>query len=84
MESVSCCETETSMGCEMAMASCDIALFMPLISASLIKVESNIELEMAPTPILISEIPRDQNLSDSYSMSAFPEAHPPGYFPLLI
>ncbi len=71
-------------GCDMAMTSCSVIMFIPLISAPLIKVESNIQLDMAFAPELeIDVISTQQNLIVSESF-ALREATPPDQTPLLI
>jgi len=83
-QTVSCCEQEASSGCEMAMTSCSVKLILPLVSAPLIKAESNIQLEMeriAPE-FEVRIVTREVCLHESIYLLL--EAPPPSYAPLLI
>jgi len=68
----------------MAMTSCNVTLFIPLISAPLIKVDSNIDLDIASAPQLHSEIILEQFRFTSTHLDHFLEAPPPDHTPLLI
>lgn len=84
VEAVSCCETQVDTGCDMAMTSCNVTLFIPLISAPLIKVESHIDLDIASAPVLHSEIILEQFWFNSSNLDQIQEALPPDQTPLLI
>jgi len=84
VETVSCCETEVDTGCDMAMTSCNVSLFIPLISAPLIKVESNIQLDIDTAPQMHSELLPEQLQINSTNLDHFEEAPPPDHTPLLI
>ncbi len=68
----------------MAMTSCNVTLFIPLISAPLIKVESHIDLDIALDPPLHSETIQEQFRFISTNLDLFQEAPPPDQTPLLI
>jgi len=68
----------------MAMTSCNVTLFIPLISAPLIKVESHIDLDIASAPVLHSEIILEQFWFNSSNLDQIQEALPPDQTPLLI
>ncbi len=83
-QTVSCCEQEASSGCEMAMTSCSVKLILPLVSAPLIKAESNVHLDME-RHIPESDFPfmtREIRLNECFYLVL--EATPPSYAPLLI
>ncbi|MBC8375844.1 MAG: hypothetical protein H8E26_07340 [FCB group bacterium] len=84
VETVSCCETQVDTGCDMAMTSCNVTLFVPLISAPLIKVESNISLDIASAPMLYMEVLPEQSQVNTTNLDHFQEAPPPDHTPLLI
>lgn len=84
VEAVTCCETGVSTGCEMAMTSCSVSLFVPLISAPLIKVESTVHLDIALAPYVSNEIIESQQHVDHVIFIDIAEAPPPDYLPLLI
>jgi len=68
----------------MAMTSCNVTLFVPLISAPLIKVESNISLDIASAPMLHMEVLPEQSQVSNTNLDHFQEAPPPDHTPLLI
>lgn len=68
----------------MGMTSCNMSLFVPLISAPLLKVESNIQLDMvqiAPTTGDNLVYQQDYGFDDHVILT---DLSPPGFFPLLI
>jgi len=81
---VSCCESMDSDGCEMAMTSCNTSMFIPLLTAPLIKVESNIQLDMAALELAADEIIEDQQDVELIDLAAVDDLSPPAYTPLLI
>ena len=83
-EAATYCETESSSSCEMSMTSCEVSIFIPLISAPLIKIESHVQFEIAATPAQANIVPDRQNRLDVPGSALIQEAPPPGYFPLLI
>lgn len=79
-----CCQPEASTGCEMAMTSCSIILFLPLVSAPLIKVETAMQdlkasLTVQADPLMMGELQ-----SITHDPLPILKAPPPGNFPLLI
>ncbi|MCF7826440.1 MAG: hypothetical protein K9M55_00825 [Candidatus Marinimicrobia bacterium] len=80
----SCCDTEGETGCDMAMTSCNVTLFIPLISAPLIKVESNVHLDMTTTPRVSFDILPDQFQFSVDELLFQQKAPPPVHTPLLI
>ena len=84
VEVASCCETEVDTGCDMSMTSCNVTLFIPLISAPLIKVESHVDLDIAAVPVLHSEMMPEQFRLISSNLDHVQEAPPPDQTPLLI
>ncbi|MBT4034032.1 MAG: hypothetical protein HOB84_15245 [Candidatus Marinimicrobia bacterium] len=84
VEAVSCCETQVETECDMAMTSCNVTLFVPLISAPLIKVDSNISLDIASAPVLHIEVLPEQFQVNSTNPDHFQVAPPPDHTPLLI
>jgi len=68
----------------MAMTSCNVTLFIPLLSAPLIKVESNIDLDIAAFPIVTGEVLAVQYRFSSTNLNLVQEAPPPDQTPLLI
>lgn len=83
-EAVSCCETQVDTGCDMAMTSCNTTVFVPLISAPLIKVESNVHMDIALNPVISGETFGSQEQVNLTSFVPISEAPPPLYLPLLI
>ncbi len=83
-EPVSCCDNEVETGCDMAMSSCNMTLFVPLISAPLIKVESNTSLDIAFAGPLQMEVLPERSLISTINVDHFQEAPPPDHTPLLI
>ena len=73
----SCCDAPATDGCEMAMTSCSVSLFIPLISAPLIKIDSNIQLDMDLAPTVIEVLPLSQQRSVIANIDALREAPPP-------
>jgi len=59
-------------------------MFIPLISAPLIKVESNIQLDIAQAPQESDIIMTDRHPADLLLSESSPEAPPPDKTPLLI
>ena len=84
VETVSCCEAEASTGCDMAMTSCSVSLFVPLISAPLLKVESNVQLDICLAPASHEQILKFQARADDSDIGIVLEAPPPDKTPLLI
>lgn len=81
---VSCCESEQGTGCDMAMTSCSVTLFVPLISAPLIKVDHTVDDDIAVSSATSGGSCHAENSHDLADVSALLEAHPPPYSPLLI
>lgn len=83
-QTTSCCENEAMSGCEMGMTSCSVKLILPLISAPLIKAETNVSFEFdhlipdTDVRVLFQEI------QVAKSVLLILEAPPPSYSPLLI
>lgn len=80
----SCCEEGAATGCEVAMTSCSASLFLPLISAPLLKVESTVQLDafvltLLPEPAMLSQI-----MALPQGLDVILEAPPPTFLPLLI
>ena len=66
------------------MTSCNVSMFIPLISAPLIKVESHVELDIELNPVVGDEFYKDQQHIDSFELTALLEAPSSEHFPLLI
>lgn len=81
---VNCCETEVKTGCDMAMTSCSISMFMPLISAPLVKVNSVIQLDASTFSEQIDADISSQKHEKQDEYFALLHAPPPQYLPLLI
>ena len=81
---VTCCESMDNDGCEMAMTSCNMSLFIPLVTAPLIKVESNIQLDISLSSPSPDEVSEDENEFELLDITTLADLPPPGYFPLLI
>ncbi len=81
---VSCCESEDTTKCEMTLTSCNISLFIPLVSAPLIKVESNIQLDITLFSPVSDALIESQQSIDLKDFTAFDDHFPLGFFPLLI
>ena len=81
---VSCCEAEEYSGCDMAMTSCNIAMFIPMVSATLIKVDSNVQLDMMVAEPVANETLNSQKYLVSPEITLLDETAPPGNLPLLI
>ena len=84
IEAVTCCKAEVNMNCAMAMTSCNISLFVPLISAPLIKVESIVQLDVALVSLVSNETINCEQHPESDVLSNISESPPPQYLPLLI
>lgn len=81
---VSCCEMEQNTGCDMAMTSCSVTLFVPLLSAPLIKVVQTVYDDITvfpPTSVGSSDAESTHHLVE---LAPILETHPPPYTPLLI
>jgi len=76
VQTTSCCETEMKTGCDMAMTSCNVSLFIPLLSAPLIKVESVVHLDMAVAPSVNEELLWDKFQIDTASLIRIQKATP--------
>ncbi len=83
-QAVSCCDTEEYSGCEMAMTSCNMSMFIPLVSAPLIKVESNVQLDVALNQTVSTELSNMEQHVDVPIVMLHDETAPPGNLPLLI
>jgi len=81
---VTCCEAEEYSGCEMAMTSCNMSMFIPLVSAPLIKVESNVQLDVALDQPVSNELSNVEQHVDAPIVMLHKETAPPGNLPLLI
>lgn len=81
---VSCCEVEEYSACEMSMTSCNVSMFIPLVSAPLIKVVSNVDLDMMRVETLANESLSSQTLNIVPELIQVDETSPPGNTPLLI
>ena len=68
----------------MSMTSCNVTLFIPLISAPLIKVDSQIDLDIALAPALHNEIMFENFRFNLTNLDHFQVAPPPDQTPLLI
>ncbi len=81
---VSCCDSEVKTGCDMAMTSCSVSLFMPLISAPLIKVDSNFQMDLDDCLPQVHEVLlSDQHIEVAQDIS-YSHGSPPSLTPLLI
>ena len=66
------------------MTSCTVSLFMPLISAPLLKVESQVNLDMDLSSVVQDELIPETRQELSSVRGSVLEAPPPGNTPLLI
>lgn len=83
-KAVTCCETEEYSGCEMTMTSCNMSMFIPLVSAPLIKVDSNVQLDITLNQTVSNEMPSAEQQVVPPIVMAHAESSPQGNLPLLI
>ncbi|NQV15218.1 hypothetical protein HQ531_07150 [bacterium] len=81
---VNCCQAEVKTGCDMVMTSCNVSMFMPLMSAPLVKVNSAVQLDISTFSTMIATETPSHKQVNLNKLLTIQEAPPPQYLPLLI